>query len=72
MSLKGVLFDFGNTLAYVDEEDDRRYSDLEGAREVGLKTILVRQGEHTTHNAKDPNFKPEFQCNKISEILNFL
>jgi HAD superfamily hydrolase (TIGR01509 family) len=47
-------------------------SDLEGAREVGLKTILVRQSEMTLNNAKDPNFRPDFQCNRISEILEFL
>jgi len=47
-------------------------SDLEGAREVGLKTFLVRQGSLTTYEAKDPNFKPDFQCNHISEITRFL
>lgn len=47
-------------------------SDLEGAREVGLKTLLVRQGSLTTHEAKDPNFKPDFQCDRISEIMRFL
>ena len=47
-------------------------SDLEGAREVGLKTLLVRQGEYTTHNAEDPSFKPDYQCNHISEITMFL
>jgi putative hydrolase of the HAD superfamily len=47
-------------------------SDLEGAREVGLNTFLVRQGPHTTHEAKDPNFEPNLQCNCISEVTNFL
>jgi HAD superfamily hydrolase (TIGR01549 family) len=47
-------------------------SDLEGARAVGLKTILVRQGSHTIHEAKDPNFKPDFECNRISEITKFI
>ena len=47
-------------------------SDLEGAREVGLKTMLVRQGEYTTHGAKDLNFKPDFQCKHISEIMDYL
>jgi len=47
-------------------------SDLEGAREVGLKTILIRQGEHTTHGAKDLNFKPDFRCKHISEIVDYL
>ena len=46
--------------------------DLEGAREVGLKTILVRQGGRTMHKAKDPNFKPDLECNHISEIVQFL
>lgn len=47
-------------------------SDLEGAREIGLKTILVRQGPHTYHEAKDSNFKPDYQCDFISEIAKFL
>jgi len=46
--------------------------DLEGAKEVGLKTVLVRQGERTTHKARDPNFEPDFQFNSISEIIEFL
>ena len=47
-------------------------SDLEGAREVEMKTILVRQGLHTFHEARDRNFQPDFQCNNISEITEFL
>ena len=47
-------------------------SDLEGAREVGLKTFLIRQGPNTFHEAKDPNFYPDYQCNHISEITKFL
>jgi HAD superfamily hydrolase (TIGR01509 family) len=47
-------------------------SDLEGARAVGLKTILVRQGPHTFHEAKDPDFKPDFQCDHISDVTKFL
>lgn len=47
-------------------------SDLEGAREVGMKTLLVSQGPYTTHEAKDPNFKPDFECNRIKEITKFL
>lgn len=47
-------------------------SDLEGAREVGLKTVLVCQGDYTTYEAKDPSFKPDFQCKQISEIMEYL
>jgi putative hydrolase of the HAD superfamily len=47
-------------------------SDLEGARKLGLKTLLVRQGSSTTHDAEDPHFKPDFQCDKLVEILKFL
>ena len=47
-------------------------SDLEGAREVGMKTILVRQGLNTFNEAKDRNFQPDFQCNSISGITRFL
>lgn len=47
-------------------------SDLEGAKEVGMKTILVRQGSHTFYEARDQSFQPDFQCNNISEITGFL
>jgi len=47
-------------------------SDLEEARQIGLRTLLVRQGEYTMHNAKDPNFKPDYECDDIREILDFL
>lgn len=52
-------------------------SDLEGAREVGLKTILIRQGEYPFSfvrggKAKNPNFKPDFQYNRISQIIEYL
>ena len=47
-------------------------SDLEGARKIGLKTLLVRQGQYTYLNAKDLNFKPDFKCRKISEITNYI
>jgi HAD superfamily hydrolase (TIGR01509 family) len=45
-------------------------SDLEGARETGLKTILVLQGHSTFQEAKDLNFKPDFQINEISEVTS--
>lgn len=47
-------------------------SDLEGARAVGLKTLLVHQGSMTTHEAENPYFEPDFQCKRISEITKFL
>ncbi|MDQ1279782.1 MAG: putative hydrolase of the superfamily [Thermoproteota archaeon] len=47
-------------------------NDLEGAREVGLNTLLVHQGTHTWDEAIDPNFKPEYECNKFSEIIKLL
>lgn len=47
-------------------------SDLEGAREVGMRTILVRQGLNTFNEAKDQNFQTDFQCSSISEITRFL
>lgn len=46
--------------------------DLEGAKEIGLKTILVLQGERKTHNARDPNFNPDYKCDRISEIEQLL
>jgi len=47
-------------------------SDLEGAREIGLGTMLVRQGLNTFQEAKNMNFEPDFQINQISEITRFL
>lgn len=47
-------------------------SDLEGARVVGLKTILVRQGHNTFGDAKDVNFRPDSQVNRISKITEIL
>jgi HAD superfamily hydrolase (TIGR01549 family) len=47
-------------------------SDLEGAREIELKTILVRQGSSTFQDARDVNFKPDFQINHISEVTKIL
>ncbi len=37
MYLKGVLFDFGDTLAYIDKKSNRRYTD-------GLLSILRKYG----------------------------
>lgn len=47
-------------------------SDLEGANELGMKTMLVRQGNSADPDAKNPNFTPTFRCNRIGEIANFL
>lgn len=47
-------------------------SDLEGACDLGLKTLLVRQGSYTVYEARNPDFKPDFECNSISEIRGFL
>jgi HAD superfamily hydrolase (TIGR01509 family) len=47
-------------------------SDLEGARDVGIKTMLVRQSPDTISDSRDPNFRPDFECNRISEISRFL
>lgn len=47
-------------------------SDLEGARDLGLKTLLVRQGSFTTFDAQNPDFEPDFECNRISEISDLL
>jgi HAD superfamily hydrolase (TIGR01509 family) len=47
-------------------------SDLEGAREIGLATILVRQGSNTFQDAKNMNFKPDFQIGQIAEVTEIL
>ncbi len=47
-------------------------SDLEGARDVGIRTMLVRQSASTTIDARDPDFKPDFECTRVSEVSRFL
>ena len=47
-------------------------SDLEGARNVGMATLLVRQGENTFVEAENIDFKPDFECNRISQVTKFL
>jgi putative hydrolase of the HAD superfamily len=47
-------------------------SDLEGAKKLGIRTLLVRQGSDTLCEAEDPDLKPDFQCEHISEITEFL
>lgn len=43
-------------------------SDLEGAKDIGLSTLLVRQGPSTFQEAKNVNFEPDFETSQISEI----
>ena len=47
-------------------------SDLEGACDLGLKTLLVRQGSFTIFDAKNPDFIPDFECDRILDISNLL
>jgi FMN phosphatase YigB (HAD superfamily) len=47
-------------------------SDLEGAKEVGLKTILVLQGDNLYTEAKDLNFKPDFKIERISDVISLV
>jgi FMN phosphatase YigB (HAD superfamily) len=66
-ALKAVNLSANECIFVADE-----ISDLEGARELGMKTLLVRQGSNTYCEAKDLNFKPDFQCSHFSEIVRFL
>lgn len=66
-ALRGLKLEPQRCIFVADE-----ISDLEGARALELKTMLVRQGVHTTHEAEDPHFKPDFQCCHIAEVTNFL
>jgi HAD superfamily hydrolase (TIGR01509 family) len=47
-------------------------SDLEGARALKMKTLLVRQGSSTYSAVKDPSFRPDAECRRMSEITRFL
>ena len=47
-------------------------SDLEGARNVGMATLLVRQGGNTLVEAENIGFRPDFECDRISQITEFL
>jgi HAD superfamily hydrolase (TIGR01549 family) len=66
-TLKALTLE-GNECIFVADE----ISDLEGARPLKMKTLLVRQGSNTYSEAKDPNFKPDLECKRISEITRFL
>jgi HAD superfamily hydrolase (TIGR01509 family) len=72
---KRIYLDALNALAIKGQEcifiaDE--ISDLEGAIPLKMKTLLVRQGSSTYSDAKDPNFKPDAECGRISEITRFL
>jgi putative hydrolase of the HAD superfamily len=66
-TLKALTLE-GHECIFVADE----ISDLEGARPLKMKTLLVRQGSNTYSEAKDPNFKPDLECKRISEITRFL
>jgi HAD superfamily hydrolase (TIGR01549 family) len=72
---KRIYLDALNALAAKEHEcifvaDE--ISDLEGAAHLKMKTLLVRQGSSTYSEAKDPNFEPDAECRRISEITRFL
>ena len=66
-ALKAVELKAGECIFVADE-----ISDLEGARAVGMMTLLVRQGTSTFCEVNNPCFKPDFECNRVSEIVQFL
>lgn len=66
-ALRAVGLRAGECLFVADE-----ISDLEGAREVGMMTLLVHQGSSTFCEAKDLHFRPDLECEHISEITKFL
>ena len=66
-AIRQVQLDPGKCMFVSDE-----ISDLEGANEIGMKTLFVRQGNSADPDAKNPNFAPTFQCNRIREIARFL
>jgi HAD superfamily hydrolase (TIGR01549 family) len=72
---KRIYLDASNALATKEYEcifvaDE--ISDLEGAASLKMKTLLVRQGSSTYSEAEDPNFEPDAECKRISEIARFL
>lgn len=66
-ALRCLGFEANESVFVADE-----ISDLEGAREIGLKTILVLQGHNTFQEAKDLNFKPDFQITQISDVTKII
>ena len=66
-AIRQVQLDPGKCMFVSDE-----ISDLEGANELGMKTLFVRQGNSADPDAKNPNFTPTFQCDHIGEIAKFL
>lgn len=47
-------------------------SDLEGANALGFHTLLVRQGASTYCEAKNLEFKPDFECDRFCEVIRYL
>jgi FMN phosphatase YigB (HAD superfamily) len=58
----------GHSCIFIADE----VSDLEGAKALKMKTLLVQQGSSAHDEAKDPNFKPDLGCKRISDITRFL
>ena len=58
----------GDECVFVADE----ISDLEGARRLGMRTLLVRQGVDTFCEAKDLGFKPDFEVERVAQIVDFL
>jgi putative hydrolase of the HAD superfamily len=58
----------GDECVFVADE----ISDLEGARRLGMRTLLVRQGVSTFCEAEDLGFKPDFEVECVAQIVDFL
>jgi putative hydrolase of the HAD superfamily len=58
----------GDECVFVADE----ISDLEGARRLGMRTMLVRQGVSTFCEAEDLGFKPDFEVERVAQIVDFL
>jgi FMN phosphatase YigB (HAD superfamily) len=58
----------GDECVFVADE----ISDLEGARRLGMRTLLVRQGVSTLCEVEDLGFKPDFEVERVAQIVDFL
>ncbi len=63
MALKGFSYDKALIIS------DDIYTDLIGAKELGLKTAFLTTGKYSLKELEKANFKPDFVANSLKELL---
>lgn len=66
-----ILKDFSFNKDRILMVGDRISSDIVGAKNAGIKSVLVKQGEFSSDHLKN-NVKPDFTIDKISDLPNII